>query len=166
MNDSLKIKDDYILARCCQPDPPDAIVGYYSHKSLLKVHKAGCVRLRLTDQSRLVQLDWADIVAPIEILTEEDRPQLEEDDLAILSHFRSYGIDYAAVIGRETGIGKSEAFRRCLNLRELGLIARVEAKMVQYRKGFTSRKWIKHRNHTYYELTNKGRRILDRFGFR
>jgi len=34
--------------------------------------------------------------------------------------------------------------------------------MIRYRKGIVDGKWIKHRHHTYYALTQKGNRVLDR----
>ena len=37
---------------------------------------------------------------------------------------------------------------------------RVEPLMIRYRKNIVKGKWIKHRNHTYYELTEKGRKYL------
>jgi len=34
---------------------------------------------------------------------------------------------------------------------------------MQYRKGIVDNKWVKHRNHTYYKLTEKGTKYLDYF---
>jgi predicted transcriptional regulator len=45
----------------------------------------------------------------------------------------------------------------------LGALKRVEKLMIQYRKNIVKGKWIKHRNHTYYELTPKGERWIEGF---
>jgi len=45
-------------------------------------------------------------------------------------------------------------------LRNQGLLERVDAVMVNYRKNIVPGKWVKHRNHTYYRLTEKGSRYL------
>lgn len=88
--------------------------------------------------------------------------QLDSVDYAILTHHQEMGVDYAAVVARHTGIARAEVFVRHRKLRDLGLLERVEPRIIRYRKGIVDGKWIKHRNHTYYDLTALGRQAIDR----
>ncbi len=151
----------YHLSQCCNPQVGDAIVGYFREDGVFSVHKVGCPSLRSVHQGRLVEVTWQEIEdhrgeEPIDELFYE----LEEEDFSILGHLQAYGLDYAHPISQNTGIGLQETFRRLRRLRELGLISRVARRMVQYRKGIVEGKWIKHRNHTYYDLTPRGERML------
>ncbi|HUV29511.1 MAG TPA: DUF2250 domain-containing protein [Acidobacteriota bacterium] len=161
MADRISLKEHYILARCCSPATGDDITGYHSHGESLKVHRRDCPNLRKTEPSRLVTLAWEDILEPEVPPPGEDYDQLDALDIAVLKHHRDCGIDYSLVVARSVGTDKQTAFDRHRKLRSMGLLCRVEAVMVQYRKGITDNKWIKHRNHTYYELTGKGHRYLD-----
>lgn len=156
-----RVKEKYILAGCCNPVPDAKIVGYFSHDDFLKVHDAGCSNLDKVEAERLVMLEWQEILAPIEDLPDVDISELDELDFAILKHHREYGIDYSLVVARKLVIDKETAFERHRKLRDLRLIERIDARMVQYRKGIVDNRWIKHRNHTYYGLTSRGERSLD-----
>jgi GTP pyrophosphokinase len=49
------------LARCCQPLPGDAIVGFITRGRGVSVHRADCAqvrKLRLRDPSRVVEVEW------------------------------------------------------------------------------------------------------------
>ncbi|MFH2049803.1 MAG: DUF2250 domain-containing protein, partial [bacterium] len=74
---------------------------------------------------------------------------------------REYGVDYSLVVARKLNIPKQAAFDCHKKLREMGLLERVKPLIIQYRKGIVDNKWIKHRNHTYYDLTDKGKSYLD-----
>ena len=60
-------------------------------------------------------------------------------------------------------LDKQTVFDRHRKLREMGLLERVTATMVRYRKGIVDNKWIKHRNHTYFDLTDRGRKYLHHY---
>ncbi len=152
----INLKESYELARCCNPELSNKITGYFSHDSILKVHKVDCANLAKTDQSRLVSLNWNDIIADSSPVPDEDYNELDSIDFKVLAHHDDFGIDYSLVVARQTGISKDEAFKRHTKLRTLGLIERVDATIIRYRKGIVDNKWIKHRNHTYYGLTDKG----------
>ncbi|MBD3404228.1 DUF2250 domain-containing protein [candidate division GN15 bacterium] len=156
VSDQPRLKEPYVRARCCRPSPPDAIVGYYSHDNVLKVHDAACANLAKAERQRLVTLVWDDILAPDDDGPGEDFADLDATDFAILAHHRDLGIDYSLKVAAKLNIDKQLAFDRHRKLRDMGLLQRVEPVMVQYRKGVVDNKWIKHRNHTYYELTDKG----------
>jgi hypothetical protein len=160
MPDRPRLKDDYTLARCCLPCPNESIVGYYSHDNYLKVHRQGCSNLEKAEPARLVDLEWPEILAPEEFTPGIDYGQLEASDFDILSHHFKYGIDYSLLVARKVGLSKQETFDRHRKLLRLGLLKRVDATMVRYRKGIVDHKWIKHRNHTYYDLTPRGRSYL------
>src|SRR5690606_34333250 len=49
------------LARCCQPLPGDAIVGFITRGRGVSVHRADCAQvrnLRLRDASRVIEVEW------------------------------------------------------------------------------------------------------------
>ncbi len=151
----------YHLSHCCNPQVGDAIVGYFREDGIFSVHKAGCPNLRRVPQERLVEITWEEIEGQkgkesVDSLFYE----LEDQDYRILKHLKVYGLDYAYPISQKTGIGLQETFRRLRRLKEWGAISRVSRLMIQYRKGIVQGKWIKHRNHTYYDLAPRGERIL------
>lgn len=162
MSDPIRLNEDYTLAKCCAPAIGENIVGYYSYDNVLKVHRQNCPNLAKAEQARLVTLKWDEILleqAPF--VPDEDYSNLNETDWAVLRHHREYGVDYSHVVARQTNITKQAAFDSHKKLREMGLIERVEPKIIQYRKGIVDNKWIKHRNHTYYDLTDKGKKYLN-----
>lgn len=154
------LKEPYVLARCCEPRPDSDIVGYHSFETAIKVHRADCTNLSRTDRERLVQLNWSDILESETECPGESFGELDALDFAILAHHDRVGLDYSLVVARSLQLEKTEAFQRHRKLRELGLIERVDKLMIQYRKGIVDHKWIKHRNHTYYDLTDLGRGYL------
>ncbi len=49
------------LARCCQPLPGDAIVGYVTRGRGISIHRGDCAsfaRLRARDASRIIEVEW------------------------------------------------------------------------------------------------------------
>lgn len=157
----MELKEDYIAANCCKPSPPDPIIGYYSHDRFIKVHRADCTSLLKADPARLVKLDWPDIMITSEFAPGDDYQELDELDFRVLDHHRHFGIDYSLMLAAALPIDKQSAFDRHDKLLKMGLLQRVAPVMVQYRKGIVKNKWIKHRNHTYYDLTAKGKKYLD-----
>ncbi len=164
MTDPLGIREDFRIARCCGPEPSDEIRGFLKPDSgVLSVHKAGCGNLRSIQPERLVKLTWEEILVEDDEHTLADDPVfklLDETDFKILKHHAVMGVDYAAVVAKSVGIDRATVFERHRELRDLGLLIRVQPKMIQYRKGIVKNKWIKHRNHTYYEISNKGLEFL------
>ena len=45
------------FAGCCNPEPPDPIVGYETRDKIIKIHKADCVQVR--EQRPLLNAEWA-----------------------------------------------------------------------------------------------------------
>ncbi len=161
MASEIKLKSDYQLANCCSPILQDEIIGYYSYNNILKVHKDGCDNLNKAEHDRLVSLKWEEIIITDEYKPDEKYHELDETDFKILKHHLEYDIDYSLMVAKMVQISKQDAFEKHKKLKELKLIERVDAVMVQYRKGVVDNKWIKHRNHTYYRLTTKGKKYTE-----
>lgn len=157
----MRLKDEYILANCCRPARNDKIIGYYSYENILKVHRFDCPSLAKADQARLVQLEWDNILAPANLRPDNDYEELTELDFQILKHHFDWGADYSLMVASMHQLEKQVVFDTHRKLRDMGLLCRVKPLMMQYRKGMTKNKWIKHRNHTYYELTDKGRNYIE-----
>ena len=155
-----RIREQYIIANCCKPRPEDAITGYHSHDDFIKIHKTNCPNLTNVEQARLVPLVWKDVLEVTDFVPDDLYHSLDGNDLRILALHRKVGRDYSLKVARLLRIDKNEVFDRHKKLREMGLLQRVPAVMIRYRKGIVDNKWIKHRNHTYYEITERGRKII------
>jgi hypothetical protein len=156
----MKLREGYSLAKCCRAKTGDHISGYYSHNQVMIVHKSNCPNLDKVDSERIVKLDWQQIIAEEDFRPESDYRELDELDWRILHHHRELGVDYSHVVARTLHVPRADVFARHHKLREMKLLARVKPLIMQYRKGIVDNKWIKHRNHTYYELTRKGRNYI------
>jgi hypothetical protein len=157
----MRLKEDFILANCCHPGVEDDITGYFSHDRFIKVHKSSCPNLKKADSGRLIVLEWRNIVASDDFKPDEDYRTLDGVDFAILEHHHKLGVDYSLKVAADLRIERHIVFDRHRKLRAMGLLERVKPVMIQYRKNIVKNKWIKHRNHTYYNLTLKGRDYLD-----
>ncbi len=164
MGKKLTLKDGFRLAQCCRPGTADSITGFLKPESgLITIHKIGCGNLKSIQPERLLMLEWD------EALSKETKPEqsenpvfskLDDVDFKILAHHAKMGVDYAAVVAKSIKVDRATVFERHKKLRDLKLLARVQPKMIRYRKNIVDNKWIKHRNHTYYEITEKGSWIL------
>jgi hypothetical protein len=157
----MKLREDYILAKCCRPEKGDAITGYYSHNNIIKVHRSECASLNKADTERLVKLNWDDIIAAPEFKPDTDYSVLNDFDFRILQHHQEYGVDYSLKVAAILHADQQKVFDSHRKLRRMKLLARVKPLMIQYRKNIVDNKWIKHRNHTYYDLTDRGRNYLE-----
>ena len=160
MPESFRLKENYRLAGCCAPVQGDEIIGFLKQDSpVISIHRSGCRELAKVSEDRLISLTWDEIsdsnIEP-DISASPTFQALDDTDFAILQHHKMMGNDYAAVVAKATGIPRATIFERHKKLRDLGLVRRVQPVMIQYRKGIVKGKWIKHRNHTYYELTPEG----------
>jgi hypothetical protein len=157
----------YRLAKCCSPQEGDKIVGFLKQDDdIFSVHRADCANIKKVRADRVVVLSWHEIAQDGDrsagTITDALYGQLDHVDFAVLMHHQMMGVDYAAVVARSVGIPRDEAFIRHKKLRDLGLLERVEPRIIRYRTGIVDGKWIKHRNHTYYDLTELGQLALDR----
>ncbi len=159
----LKLKDGYKIAKCCSPHPTDAINGYYSYNNILIIHKTTCDNLKKAETKRLVPLYWSEILAKEEKELDKDYCDLDEVDFRILQHHVTMGVDYSWMVAATLNIDPEQVFERHKKLKDLKLLKRVDPVMIQYRKNIVDNKWIKHRNHTYYQITHKGEKYLNHF---
>jgi len=164
MIENIDINDDYRLALCCKPVPHDKIIGFLkSDSGIISVHKEGCRNLKSIQPERLLNLKWNEVIKA-ELPDDSEKnallAELDDIDFRILKHHAVMGVDYAAVVARHLKIDRATVFKRHRKLRDLKLLERVQPKMIQYRKNIVDNKWIKHRNHTYYEITGQGVEIL------
>ncbi len=157
----MKLKENYIVANCCSPQPDDLITGYYSHDGVIKVHRSDCDNLDKAVPARLISLDWAAIIGEVDFTPDNEYGCLEDIDFLLLKHHRQYGYDYSNKVAAMLNLERRLVHDSHTKLRDLNLLKRVEPKMIQYRKNIVPGKWIKHRNHTYYDLTEKGSAYLD-----
>lgn len=156
----MKLKEAYTLAGCCRPAVGEVITGYCSYDGPIRVHRAGCVHLAKDEPGRLVGLIWDDIIALEDFRPGDDYGRLDGIDFRILDHHDRYGVDYSRQVAAKLNLDTGDVFNRHARLRDLALLARVEPSMIRYRARIIPGKWIKHRNHTYYELTPKGKAYL------
>ncbi len=157
----MNLKEDYTLANCCKPQKGDEITGYFSHNGIIKVHKSDCTNLNKSDTARLVSLEWTNIIGEEDYKPESDYDELNGIDFQILNHHKVFGVDYSLKMARMLNLDKQDVFDSHNKLRSMKLLERVKELMMQYRKGIVDNKWIKHRNHTYYKLTDKGAKYLE-----
>ena len=157
----------YKLAQCCSPEMGEGIIGYFKEDGTVAVHRSDCASMQHLRPERLLDVTWEEIhAAETPADTETADPtfdQLDEVDYLILKHHQEFGLDYSIVVSEMLGLPLEETHKRHRKLRELGGLRRVERRMIQYRKNIVKGKWIKHRNHTYYELTPKGERWVRSF---
>jgi hypothetical protein len=161
VKDGLKFKEGYKVAGCCSPRPNTPIIGYFSHNKVVVVHKSSCENLKKIEYGRLFSLSWEEILEDRKEEIEGDYHRLDELDFQILKHHREMGVDYSLMVAAILDIEPEQIFEHHRKLKNLKLLKRVEQAMIRYRKNIVDNKWIKHRNHTYYQLTPKGERYLD-----
>jgi GTP pyrophosphokinase len=84
-----------VLARCCKPAPPDAIVGFVTRGKGVTIHRQSCsnvARLRVREPERLITADWGaprDEVFPVDVVLEAaDRQGLLRDVSEVFSRER------------------------------------------------------------------------------
>ena len=157
----------YKIAKCCAPQEGDTITGYFKEDGTIAVHDATCNAMQGLRTERLLKVTWDEIrktetttdIAPLA----PEFAELDETDYFILKHHQELGMDYSIVVAEALRIPLEEMHQRHRKLKELGVLKRVEGRIIHYRKNIVKGKWIKHRNHTYYELTPEGKMWIEAF---
>ncbi len=157
----------YKIAKCCAPQEGDTITGYFKEDGTITVHDATCNAMQGLRTERLLKVTWDEIrktetTTDIALLAPEFA-ELDETDYFILKHHQELGMDYSIVVAEALRIPLEEMHQRHRKLKELGVLKRVEGRIIHYRKNIVKGKWIKHRNHTYYELTPEGKMWIEAF---
>ena len=157
----------YKIAKCCMPQEDDSITGYFKEDSTITVHRTTCKAVQNLRSERLLAVAWDEIratEAPTHaVALPPEFAELDETDYFILKHHQELGMDYSIVVAETLRIPLEEMHQRHRKLRDLGGLKRVAGRIIHYRKNIVKGKWIKHRNHTYYELTPEGRTWIQAF---
>ncbi len=155
----------YKIAKCCTPEEDDSIIGYFKEDGTITVHDSSCRSVPGLRAERILDVSWDEIHKSKIPDTAQHIPSevadLDEADYFILKHHQEFGMDYSIVVSETLRIPLEEMHQRHRKLRELGGLKRVEGRIIHYRKNIVKGKWIKHRNHTYYELTPEGSQWID-----
>lgn len=155
----------YKIAKCCTPVENDDIVGYFKEEGIITVHDATCQSVSSLRTERLLDISWNEIkqtkISDSKKETPKEIEELDQTDYLILKHHQEMGMDYSKVVAQSLNIPLNEIQDRHKKLRELGGLKRVEGRIIHYRKNIVKGKWIKHRNHTYYEITPEGNLWID-----
>ena len=163
----MAIELTYNIAKCCAPQAETPIIGYFKADGTITVHGSACQQVNDLLPERLLEVSWREIqdAQPPEPSSEviAEVAALDETDYFILKHHQELGMDYSIVVAETLRIPLEEMHQRHRKLRTLGGLKRVEGRIIHYRKNIVKGKWIKHRNHTYYELTQKGSQWIDAF---
>jgi hypothetical protein len=155
----------YKIAKCCTPEEEDLIIGYFKEDGTITVHDSSCRSVPGLRKERLLDISWDEIqktrIPDASQAIPSEVADLDEADYLILKHHQEFGMDYSIVVAETLRIPLEEMHQRHRKLRELGGLKRVEGRIIHYRKNIVKGKWIKHRNHTYYELTPEGSQWID-----
>ncbi|HHH44774.1 MAG TPA: GTP diphosphokinase [Gammaproteobacteria bacterium] len=122
-------------ARCCNPVPNDAIVGYITRGRGVTIHRRDCangLRLKDEDRDRLIDVEWGalpDRVFPVDIhIQAYDRPGLLRDVSALLAN------DHINVMGVNTYTDKKDLVARMdlhIEVTDIGQLSRILSRIGQ-----------------------------------
>jgi predicted transcriptional regulator len=85
---------------------------------------------------------------------------LSDLELKILKYHKIMGPDYSKLISHRFHISLQEAFDIHKKLLSMGLLQKVTAPIINYHSKDKRLKSLKHRNHTYYDLSRTGKLLL------
>ena len=155
----------YKIAKCCTPEEQDGIIGYFKEEGIITVHNSTCQSIANLRPERILDISWNEIKETQTADAKQEIPkeieQLDQTDYLILKHHQKMGMDYSKVVAETLHIPLDEIQDRHKKLRELGGLKRVQGRIIHYRKNIVKGKWIKHRNHTYYEITPEGNQWIN-----
>jgi predicted transcriptional regulator len=95
---------------------------------------------------------------PMKIRKEE----LRDLEIKILKYHKIAGADYSKLISHRFGLSLSDAMKIHKKLLELGFLEKVSGSIINYHTKLKNGKYkyVKHRNHTYYTLSRKGKHFI------
>jgi len=85
--------------------------------------------------------------------------KLNDLEIKVLKYHKQKGCDYSKSLARALNIKLCEAFAVHKKLLSLGYLEKVSSRLTKYQVN-TKTKIVKHRNHTYYQLTQKGKQFV------
>ncbi|HSF46874.1 MAG TPA: bifunctional (p)ppGpp synthetase/guanosine-3',5'-bis(diphosphate) 3'-pyrophosphohydrolase [Burkholderiales bacterium] len=78
-----------VLAKCCKPAPPDAIIGFVTRGRGVMVHRASCANVQRLDRERLIESGWGshhEGIFPVDVVVDAaDRQGLLRDISEVFS---------------------------------------------------------------------------------
>ncbi|MFA5866460.1 MAG: bifunctional (p)ppGpp synthetase/guanosine-3',5'-bis(diphosphate) 3'-pyrophosphohydrolase [Actinomycetota bacterium] len=95
------------LGRCCNPVPPDVIVGFITRGRGVSIHRSDCPNVKdlKNEPDRFIKVKWADKVAaafPVEVKVEAlDRTKLLRDITNVLAEYNINIMSASVAIDRE-----------------------------------------------------------------
>ncbi len=99
-----------VLARCCNPMPPDEIIGFVTRGRGVSVHRRDCPNVLNLSQERLIKVDWGSAASSgtmsrVKIRVKAyDRAGLLKDITAILDDEKINMLDASAVTARQDNL--------------------------------------------------------------
>jgi GTP pyrophosphokinase len=115
------------LSRCCNPMPPDDIVGFVTRGRGVTVHRRDCPNLLATkDTERLIEVDWgeaAPTASRVKIRVQAyDRAGLLADITQVINEEKIYLEDASAVTARQDNLAIITATLEVRNAEQLSRI--------------------------------------------
>jgi RelA/SpoT family (p)ppGpp synthetase len=121
-----------VLSRCCNPMPPDDIVGFVTRGRGVSVHRRDCPNVLATkDTERLIEVDWGEAVptaSRVKIRVQAyDRAGLLADITSIIDEEKIYLEDASAVTARQDNLAIITATLEVRNAEQLSrVLSRIE----------------------------------------
>ena len=119
-----------VLARCCNPIPPDEIIGYVTVGRGVSVHRRDCPNVLTLSSERIIKVDWGQAsrrVSRVKIRVQAyDRAGLLKDITQILEEEKINLQDASAVTARQDNLALITA---TLEVRDAEQLSRVLSKI-------------------------------------
>ncbi len=121
-----------VLARCCNPMPPDDIIGYVTVGRGVSIHRRDCPNVHILSDERIVRVDWGKAgprVSRVKIrILAYDRPGLLRDITQLLEEEKINLEDASAVTARQDN---SALITATLEVRDAEQLSRVLSKIAR-----------------------------------
>jgi GTP pyrophosphokinase len=116
-----------VLSRCCNPMPPDEIVGFVTRGRGVSVHRRDCPNVLATkDAERLIEVDWgeaAPMASRVKIRVQAyDRAGLLADITSVINEEKIYLEDASAVTARQDNLAIITATLEVRNAEQLSRV--------------------------------------------
>ncbi len=85
--------------------------------------------------------------------------KLDDLEIAVLKYHKHKGCDYSKSLSRVLHIPLQKAFEVHKKLFELGYLEKINSRLTKYKIN-SKTKITKHRNHTYYQLSQIGKQFI------
>jgi GTP pyrophosphokinase len=117
------------LARCCQPLPGDAIVGYITRGKGVSIHRADCAsfaRLRARDPARAIEVEWGGVRSQayeVDLLVRGyDRKWLHKDVTNVIASANVHLLAVSSRVDSASGLATMNFAVRVADFEQLSLL--------------------------------------------